>query len=293
MSNQIVITSGAKVRNLDGVLTGTSGIVGSVGFGTANGVATLDSSGKVPLSQLPASVITYLGTWNAATNTPTLTNGVGDVGDLYICNVAGTVNFGAGPITFAVGDWVIYSGTTWEKSGGASGTVTSVAMTVPTGLSVTGSPITTSGTLDVSLASGYTIPTTSFLSGLVPYTGATTNVNLGEYGLSGGYFGFDTTPTSTPTSVGTLSWDTTYLTPKVVTGTGSTTLQIGQEEVILVHNNTGSTLVDGQVVYVTGSTGDLPSVSLADASSETTSVALNSVVADGVRCLDVRLFAFL
>ena len=184
MSNQIVITSGAKVRNLDGVLTGTSGIVGSVGFGTANGVATLDSSGKVPLSQLPASVITYLGTWNAATNTPTLTNGVGDVGDLYICNVAGTVNFGAGPITFAVGDWVIYSGTTWEKSGGASGTVTSVAMTVPTGLSVTGSPITTSGTLAVSLSSGYTIPTTSFLSGLVPYTGATQTVDLGSYDLN-------------------------------------------------------------------------------------------------------------
>jgi hypothetical protein len=41
------------------------------------------------------------------------------------------------------------------------GTVTSVAMTVPTGLSISGSPITTSGTLAVSLASGYSIPTTS------------------------------------------------------------------------------------------------------------------------------------
>ena len=282
MSNQLVITSGAKVRNLSGVLTGTSGVVSSVPYGGANGVATLDGSGKVPLSQLPASVITYLGTWNASTNTPTLTNGVGDTGDLYICNVAGTVNFGAGPITFAVGDWVIYSGTTWEKSGGASGTVTSVAMTVPTGLSVTGSPITTSGTLAVSLASGYTIPTTSFLSGLVPYTGATGNVNLGEYGLSGGYLGLDTTPTGTPTSVGTLSWDTTYLTPKVVTGTGATTLQIGQEEVILIHNNTGSTLTDGQVVYVTGSTGELPSVSLADASSETTSAATLGVITETI-----------
>ena len=40
------------------------------------------------------------------------------------------------------------------------GTVTSVALTVPTGLSVSGSPITSSGTLAVSLASGYTIPTT-------------------------------------------------------------------------------------------------------------------------------------
>lgn len=44
---------------------------------------------------------------------------------------------------------------------GSVGGVSSVAMTVPTGLTVTGSPITTSGTLAISLASGYSIPTTS------------------------------------------------------------------------------------------------------------------------------------
>ena len=44
--------------------------------------------------------------------------------------------------------------------GGGSGTVTSVDMTVPTGLSVSGNPITTSGTLAVTYASGYAIPTT-------------------------------------------------------------------------------------------------------------------------------------
>jgi hypothetical protein len=42
-----------------------------------------------------------------------------------------------------------------------SGTVTSVAMTVPTGLSISGSPITTSGTLALTLTSGYVIPTTT------------------------------------------------------------------------------------------------------------------------------------
>ena len=40
-----------------------------------------------------------------------------------------------------------------------TGTVTSVAMTVPTGLSISGSPITTSGTLALTFASGYSIPT--------------------------------------------------------------------------------------------------------------------------------------
>ena len=42
-----------------------------------------------------------------------------------------------------------------------TGTVTSVSMTVPTGLSITGSPITTSGTLALSLTAGYSIPTTA------------------------------------------------------------------------------------------------------------------------------------
>lgn len=42
-----------------------------------------------------------------------------------------------------------------------TGTVTSVAMTVPTGLSISGTPITTDGTLAVSLTSGYSIPTTA------------------------------------------------------------------------------------------------------------------------------------
>jgi hypothetical protein len=44
---------------------------------------------------------------------------------------------------------------------GSVGGVSSVAMTVPTGLTVSGSPITTSGTLAISLASGYSIPTTA------------------------------------------------------------------------------------------------------------------------------------
>lgn len=42
-----------------------------------------------------------------------------------------------------------------------TGTVTSVALSVPTGLSVSGSPVTSSGTLAVTLTAGYSIPTTS------------------------------------------------------------------------------------------------------------------------------------
>jgi hypothetical protein len=62
----------------------------------------------------------------------------------------------------ATGQVLRYNGTTWVNSTESYvGTVTSVAMTTPTGLTVTGSPITTAGTLALGLASGYSIPTTA------------------------------------------------------------------------------------------------------------------------------------
>lgn len=84
--------------------------------GANNGVATLDAGGKIPVAQLPNSVMTYEGTWDASTNTPTLADGTGDAGMVYLVTVAGTVDFGAGNITFAIGDWVVYSGSIWQKS---------------------------------------------------------------------------------------------------------------------------------------------------------------------------------
>lgn len=45
------------------------------------------------------------------------------------------------------------------SKGYASGTVTSVGLSAPTGFSVSGSPISTSGTLALSFADGYSLPT--------------------------------------------------------------------------------------------------------------------------------------
>lgn len=84
--------------------------------GANNGVATLDAGGKVPVSQLPNSVMEYQGNWDASTNTPSLADGTGNAGDVYRVNVAGTQDLGSGSQTFAIGDWVVYNGTIWEKS---------------------------------------------------------------------------------------------------------------------------------------------------------------------------------
>ena len=85
--------------------------------GVANGVASLDSGGKVPVSELPAAVLgalSYQGTWNASTNTPTLASGVGTKGYYYVVSVAGSTNLD-GITSWVVGDWAVYNGTAWQK----------------------------------------------------------------------------------------------------------------------------------------------------------------------------------
>ena len=62
------------------------------------------------------------------------------------------------------GEVLKYNGTKWVNGtggGGGGGSVTSVSMTVPTGFNISGSPITSSGTLAISFASGYSLPTTA------------------------------------------------------------------------------------------------------------------------------------
>jgi hypothetical protein len=57
---------------------------------------------------------TYQGVWNASTNTPTLTSGVGTNGEYYVVNVAGNTNLD-GITDWKVGDWAIFHDTTWQK----------------------------------------------------------------------------------------------------------------------------------------------------------------------------------
>lgn len=99
--------------------------------GSANGYPDLDGSALVPLSQLPDSVKTgseYKGAWNATTNIPVIINGTGSNGDYYRVSVAGTQDFGAGDITFLIGDIVVYNGTTsiWQRIAGNPDLVQSV-----------------------------------------------------------------------------------------------------------------------------------------------------------------------
>ena len=71
-----------------------------------NGYCGLDSGGKVPIANLPTTLLKYMGVWNASTNTPTLTNpDLTKIGNVYNVSVAGT-QFG---INWSLGDWLIYN----------------------------------------------------------------------------------------------------------------------------------------------------------------------------------------
>lgn len=58
--------------------------------------------------------LVYKGTWDAATNTPTLTSSVGNKGDYYVVNVAGTTNLN-GITDWQVNDIAVFNGAVWEK----------------------------------------------------------------------------------------------------------------------------------------------------------------------------------
>jgi len=108
------MTASATIPNTD--ITGL-GTASTKDAGSPNGVATLDAGGKVPVSELPAAVLgalSYQGTWDASTNTPTLTSSVGTKGYYYVVSVAGNTNLN-GITDWLVGDWAVYNGTVWQK----------------------------------------------------------------------------------------------------------------------------------------------------------------------------------
>jgi hypothetical protein len=117
-------TASSTIPNTD--ITGL-GTASTKDAGAALGVATLDAGGKVPVSELPAAVLgalSYQGTWNASTNTPTLTSSTGTKGYYYVVSVAGNTNLD-GITDWLVGDWAVYNGTIWQKVDNTE-TVTSV-----------------------------------------------------------------------------------------------------------------------------------------------------------------------
>ena len=199
-TNAANITSGTlPTGRLSGSYTGITG-VGTLTAGTWNGSTIGIGYGGTGLTATPTNGQLAIGNGSGYT-LANLTAGT----NVSISNTSGGITISATP--------------------SAGGTVTSVAMTVPSFLSVTGSPITTSGTLAVSL-SGTALPVAN------GGTGATT--------LSGYLFGNGTSavtasttiPNTAITGLGTMSTQSAgavAITGGTINGTtiGTTTTSTG------------------------------------------------------------------
>lgn len=102
------------------------------------------------------------------------------------------------------------------------------------------------------------------------------------------YISFDTTPETSSTNPGTISWDADFETLKVQLDSG-VDLQIGQEQVFRVKNASASVAIPkGKAVMFAGATGDTVTVTLADASNALTTpsdylvgITAEEITADG------------
>jgi hypothetical protein len=134
----LVQVGGNLSVNGSGVLSlSSANVTAALGFtpvnsstvGQANGVASLNSSGKVPLTQIDSSLIgalNYQGTWNANTNSPAIIPSTGTKGYYYTVSVAGTTTID-GNNNWTVGDIIAFNGSVWNQIQGAASDVISVA----------------------------------------------------------------------------------------------------------------------------------------------------------------------
>ena len=79
--------------------------------GAAGGVPPLNGSGVIPTQYVPAMATDYLGVWNATTNSPTLSDGTGRVGEFLFVGTAGTQHLGSGSGSCAGYNMLIHHGT--------------------------------------------------------------------------------------------------------------------------------------------------------------------------------------
>jgi hypothetical protein len=104
---------------------------------------------------------------------------------------------------------------------------------------------------------------------LVPYTGASTDVDLGVNEIKTNNLQLNTSPTVGGFSEGKIYYDVTNKTVSAMID-ADITMQIGQEELVLCYNNTGVDIMNGKMVYPTGALGDMPTIALAKADSVST-----------------------
>lgn len=280
VTGQVIKDSGSKASDFATAAQGAkadTAVQQSV-VGQPNGVASLDSTGKVPTSQIPQmGDLNYQGTWNASTNTPTLTSSVGTKGYYYVVSVAGTTNLN-GITDWAVGDWAVFNGSVWQKIdntdavtsvNGYTGTVVltqpDIAGTVPTSRTIsTGTGLIGGG----DLSANRTISFSTASVGTWAANPTSANLSAAMTDETGsGLLVFGTNPTLANPNIDVIDFDTTYattLTAGQLGWDGNNTLGLGMAggnvvqhvgEDSFIYTKASSAITKGQVIMFTGAVG--------------------------------------
>ena len=130
-------------------------------------VITVNAQGQITsVTNASTNAPAYQGTWNASTNSPTLTSSVGTQGYYYVVSTAGTTSLN-GVANWSVGDWAIFSGGTWEKIPGSNSesfttlTTVNLAVTGLTGYMYANGSGNVTASSTIAIANGGTGQTTS------------------------------------------------------------------------------------------------------------------------------------
>jgi len=197
-----------------------------------------------------------------------------------------------------------YNGTEWVNGTDTDTGLTSVGLSVPTGLQVSNSPLTSNGTIAISYESGYSIPTDAkqtewdaayndkINSAAVTGTSTKTLTLTQQDGgtITASWSDIDTGLTSVGltmpaafsvansplTSNGTIAVTAAGTGQQYIKGDGTlatfpTTINQALRIITEVYNKTGSTITKGTVVYIDGAHGNLPTITKALATSDATS----------------------
>lgn len=260
---QIVANGGAAQPLLDAIAALQAEIDALIPSQTGNAGKFLTTDGTDLSWASVAGGLSYQGTWNASTNTPTLASGTGTNGYYYVVATSGSTNLD-GITDWVIGDWLLFNGTVWQKID-QTNLVTSVA-------GRTGNVVLTNSDVSGSAASGANSDITS-LSGI---TGAISTVD---------YVGFDT-GYSTTLAAGSLGWDGNNTLGLGMAG-GNVIQRIGEDTYFYV--KASSAITKGQVCMFTGAVGASGVVTAAPATGVTNGQYIMGIAAESMALNDFGL----
>lgn len=191
-----------------------------------------------------------------------------DNGDIYICTDA----------TIGAAVWDIETYADWNAASGSREIANKP--TIPTNTS----DLTNDGEDGSNpFITALDIPS---LTGYVPYTGATTDLNLGTHNLLVDHILLNVNPSGSGFGVGSTQWNNTIGSSETLLKGGNVTLKNGVDLVARIVNkvtpNTTLTKANYQAVRVSGATGGRLSVELARANNDTNSADTIGLVCETI-----------